>query len=83
MRIIGIFTALAINIASPSKDAATLERDTRAMATLGCKLLATAAKVEAVLDAEREAKIANRSQNAHVFCFSYLTTEHIAPVFGC
>ena len=83
MRIIGIFTVLAIDIASPSKDAATLERDTTAMATLGCKLLATAAKVEAVLDAEIEAKIANRSQNAHVFCFSCLTTEHIAPVFGC
>ena len=46
------------------------------MATLDCKLLATAAKVEAVLDVEREAKIAKRCQNVRVFCFSYLTTEH-------
>ena len=55
MRIIGVFTALAINIMSPSKNAATLERDTRAV---DCKFLATATKVEAVPDVEREAKIA-------------------------
>ena len=58
MRIIGILTALAISFASPSKNAATLERDTRALATLDCKLLDTATKVEAVPGVDREAKIA-------------------------
>ena len=40
------------------KNANTLERDTRAIATSDRKLLATATKVESVLDVKREAKIA-------------------------
>ena len=58
MRIIGILTVLAISFALPSTIAATLERDTKAIVTLDCQFLATATKVEAVLDWEREAKIA-------------------------
>ena len=76
MRIIGILTALAISFVSPSKNAATLERDARAIATLDCKLLATAIKVEAVLDIEREAKLQKRCQKVCVFCIRYITTEH-------
>ena len=66
--------ALAINIASPSKNAATLERDIRAMATSGYKLLATATKVEAVLDVEREAKIAKQIPTGNTYTFSASAT---------
>ena len=61
MRIISILTALdQLRVTVKIKiNAATLERDTRAIASVDSKLLTTAAKVEAVLDVKkREAKIA-------------------------
>ena len=81
MRIIGLFTALAINIASPSKNAATLERDTRAMATLDCKLLATATKVEAVMDVEREDKIAKEIPVRTRFMLQLLDNRALSTSF--
>ena len=53
------------------KNAATQERDTRAMATSDCKLFATATKVGAILDVEREAKIA---RDAETYAFSASAT---------
>ena len=57
-------------------NATTRERDTRAIASIDCKLLTTATKVEAVLDVEREAKVAKEMPKRIRFCFSYLTPEH-------
>ena len=65
MQVIGILTALAISFGLPSKNANTLERDTRAIATLDCKLLATATKVGSVLDVEREAKNCQRDAKTY------------------
>ena len=81
MRIIGIFTALAISIASPSNNAATLERDTRAMVILDCKLLATATKVEVVLDVEREAKIAKEIPKRTRFLLQLLDNRALSTSF--
>ena len=75
--------ALAINIASLSKIAATLERDTRAMATLDCKLLATAMKVEAVLYVEREAKIAKEIPKRTRVLLQLLDNRTLSTSFGC
>ena len=74
---------LAINIASPSKNAATLERGTRAMAALDCKLLATATKVEVVLDVEREAKIAKEIPKRIRFLLQLLDNRVLSTSFGC
>ena len=81
MRIVGILTALAISTAPPSKNAAALERDTRAMATLDCKLLATATKVEAVLDVEREAKIAKEIPKRTRFLLQLLDNQALSTSF--
>ena len=70
MQIISILTALAISFASLSKNAATLERDARAIATLNCKLLEIVTKVEAVLDVEGEAKFAKRDAKTYAFSAS-------------
>ena len=72
MRIIGILTALAISFALPSKNAASLERGTRAITTSDCKLLAAATEVEAVLDVEREAKIAKETPKCMRFLLQLL-----------
>ena len=81
MQIIGILTTLAISFASPSKNAATLERDTRAMATLDCKLSATATKVEAVLDVEREDKIAKEVPKHTRFLLQLLDNRALSTSF--
>ena len=73
MHIIGILMVLAISFASPSKNAATLERDTRAIAALDYKLVATATNVEAALNVEREAEIAKEMPKR---IYSYLTTMY-------
>ena len=57
MRIISIPTALD-QLRFAVKNPATLERDTRAIASKDCKLLTVARKVEAIQDVEKEAKIA-------------------------
>ena len=82
MRIIpvGIFTALAMSIASPSNNAATLERDSRAMATLDRKLLAT--KGEAVLDVDKEAKIAKEMPKRTRFLLQQLDNQALSTSFG-
>ena len=59
------------------KNAATLERDPRGMATLDCKLLATATKVEAVLDVEREAKIAKEMPKRTHFLLQLLDNQAV------
>ena len=82
MRILGILAALAISFASPSKNAATLERDTRVIATLDCKLLATATKVEAVLDVERDAKIAKEVPKRMRFLLQLLDNQARSTSFG-
>ena len=62
MRIISILSALdhlpvaEKNKKQKNKKTVTLERDTRAIASLDCKSLTTATKVEAALDVERETK---------------------------
>ena len=81
MRIIGTLTALAISFASLSKNVATLERDTRSMATLDCKLLATATKVEAVLDVEREANIAKEIPKHLRFLLQLLDNRALSTSF--
>ena len=50
------------------KNAATMKRDTRAIASLGCKLSAKDKKVKAVLDIEREAKTANDMPKQEYTC---------------
>ena len=81
MRNIGILTVLAISFESPLKNAATLERDTRAMATLDCKLLAPATKAEAVLDVEREAKIAKEMPKRTRFLLQLLDNQASSTSF--
>ena len=51
------------------------------MATLDCKLLATATKVEAVLDVEREAKIAKEIPKRARFLLQLLDNRALSTSF--
>ena len=56
-------------------------RDTRAITTLDCKLIATITKVEAVLDVEREAKIAKEMQQCMRFLLQLLDNQALSTSF--
>ena len=62
-------------------NAATLERDTRAIASLDYKLLTTALKVEAVLDVEREAGIAKELPKHMRFLLQLLDNRALSTSF--
>ena len=64
-----------------SKNAATLERDIRAIASLERKLLMRATEVEAVLVVEREANIANEMPQRVHFLLQLLDNRALSTSF--